>query len=32
VEVVDFVETRGEWSFLDWRGFGVEVGVRAQIS
>jgi len=32
VEVVVFVETRGEWNFLDWREFGVEVGVGAQKS
>jgi len=32
VEVVVFVETGEEWSFWDWREFGVEVDVRAQKS
>ena len=32
MEVVEFVETRGEWNFLDWREFESEVGVRAQKS
>ena len=32
MEVVEFVERGGEWKFLDWREFGVEVGVRAQKS
>ena len=26
------METREEWKLLDWREFGVEVGVRAQKS
>ena len=26
------METIEEWKLLDWRGFGVEVGVRAQKS
>ena len=32
MEVVEFVERGGEWKFLDWREFGVVVGVRAQKS
>ena len=32
MEAVEFVETGGEWNFLDWREFEVEVDVRAQKS